>query len=68
MLILYEYAACLLAALIGGTFLFTASSMCMMFWGAGGLTWRWWRKRSSLPDRLREDGRLNLACESKVGS
>jgi hypothetical protein len=47
--ILYEYAACLLAALIAGTFLFTASAMCVMLWGAGGMTWRWWRELASVP-------------------
>jgi hypothetical protein len=47
MFIMYEYAACLLAALIGGTFLFTASAMCVLLWGAGGITWRWWRELAS---------------------
>ena len=43
--IMYEYAACLLAALISGTFLFTASAMCVMLWrqaalrGGGGENW-----------------------------
>jgi len=50
--ILYEYAACLLAALIGGTLLFTLSAMCVMLWGAGGVTWRWWRELASRPNWL----------------
>jgi hypothetical protein len=50
--IMSEYAACLLVALIGGTFLFTASAMCVMFWSAGGITWRRWRDLASIPYRL----------------
>jgi len=42
--IIYEYAACLLAALIGGTLLFTASAMGVMLGAAGGMTWRRWRE------------------------
>ena len=44
MFIIYEYAACLLAALIGGTLLFTASAMGVMLGAAGGMTWRRWRE------------------------
>jgi hypothetical protein len=46
--IIYEYAACLLAALIGGTILFTATAMCVMLWEAGGITWRRWREPLAL--------------------
>jgi hypothetical protein len=42
--IIYEYAACLLVALIGGTLLFTATAMCVVLWEAGGITWRRWRE------------------------
>jgi hypothetical protein len=52
MFIIYEYAACLLVALIGGTFLFTASAMCVMLWEGGGITWRWWRELASVPHWL----------------
>jgi hypothetical protein len=45
--IMYEYATCLLVALIGGTFLFTVSAMCVMLWSAGGITWGWWRELAS---------------------
>ena len=54
MFIMYEYTACLLAALMGGTFLFTVSAMCVMFWSAGGITWRWWRDPASVPNGLME--------------
>jgi hypothetical protein len=47
--IVFEYATCLLVALLGGTFLFTASAMCVVLWSAGGVTWRWWRERASNP-------------------
>jgi hypothetical protein len=52
MFIVYEYAACLLLALIGGTFLFTACAMCVMLWAAGGITWRWWRDLTPVPNWL----------------
>ncbi len=52
MFIVYEYVACLLAALISGTFLFTASAMCVMLWAAGGITWRWWRELALVPTWL----------------
>ena len=42
MFIICEYGACLLAALIGGTFLFTAGAMCVMFMEAGRMAWRKW--------------------------
>ncbi len=42
MFIIYECAACLLAALIGGTLLFTAGVMCVMLMEAGGMAWRRW--------------------------
>lgn len=48
----FEYAACLLVALISGTFLFTLSAMCVILWEAGGMTWRWWRELASRPGRL----------------
>ena len=35
MSIAYEFAACLLVALCGGTLLFTLSAMCVMVWMAG---------------------------------
>jgi len=44
MFIIYDYAACLLVALIGGTLLFTAGAMCVMLWEAGGIAWRRWRE------------------------
>ena len=44
MFIIYECGACLLAALIGGTLLFTATALCVMLWEAGGITWRRWRE------------------------
>jgi hypothetical protein len=47
--IVCEYAACLVAALIGGTLLFTVTATCVMLWGAGGITWRRWRERASVP-------------------
>lgn len=47
--IVYEFAACLVAALIGGTFLFTASALCVVLWEAGGMTWRRWRERAWVP-------------------
>ena len=50
--IICEYATCLLVALIGGTFLFTASVMCVMLWTGGGMTWRWWRDLASIPNWL----------------
>jgi hypothetical protein len=50
--IMFEYAACLLVALIGGSFLFTVSAMCVMLWSAGGVTWRWWRELASRPNWL----------------
>ncbi|MGA2982322.1 MAG: hypothetical protein ABSG32_00825 [Terriglobia bacterium] len=50
--IIYEYAACLLAALFGGTLLFTFTAMCVMLWEAGGITRRWWRELGSLPQWL----------------
>jgi len=40
--IIYEYAACLLLALIGGTLLFTAGVMCAMLMEAGSIAWRRW--------------------------
>jgi hypothetical protein len=49
MFIMFEYATCLLVALIGGTFLFTLSAMCVMFWSAGDATWRQWRLWASVP-------------------
>lgn len=52
MFIMFEYATCLLVALIGGTFLFTVSAMCVMLWSAGGATWRWWRELASRPHGL----------------
>jgi hypothetical protein len=45
--IMFEYAACLLVALIGGTFLFTISAMFVMLSSAFGITWRWWRELAS---------------------
>jgi len=53
-LIMYEYAAFLLVALMGGTFLFTASAMCVLLWSAGGITWQWWRELASRPNWLME--------------
>ena len=52
MFIVYEYAACLLAALIGGTLLFTVSAMGVTLWAAGGITLRWWRELASVPTWL----------------
>jgi hypothetical protein len=42
MFIIYECGACFLAALIGGTLLFTAGVMCVMLKEAGGIVWRRW--------------------------
>jgi len=42
MFIIYDCAACFLAALIGGTLLFTAGVMCVMLMEAGGIMWRRW--------------------------
>ena len=50
--ITFEYATCLLVALISGTFLFTLSAMCVMLWEAGGISWRWWRDLASRPNWL----------------
>lgn len=50
MFILCEYAACLVAALVTGTLLFTACAMCVMLWTAGGITWRWWRELAPIPN------------------
>jgi hypothetical protein len=47
--IVYEYAACLVVASISGTLLFTVTSTCVMLWGAGGITWQWWRELASVP-------------------
>jgi len=44
MFIMYEYAAGLLAALIGGTFLFTAGAICVMLWTGGVMAWRRWQE------------------------
>jgi hypothetical protein len=52
MFIMYEYAACLLVALSGGTFLFTAGAMCVMLWTGGVMAWRQWRELASVPNRL----------------
>jgi hypothetical protein len=52
MLIMYEYAACVLAALIFGTLLFAAGAMCVMLWAAGGIAWRWWREWAFIPSGL----------------
>jgi hypothetical protein len=52
MLIIYEYAACVVAALILGTLLFAAGAMCVMLWAAGGIGWRWWRDLASVPNGL----------------
>ncbi len=46
MCIIYECAACLLVALIGGMLLFAAGATCVLLWGAGGIAWRWWRELS----------------------
>jgi uncharacterized protein YigE (DUF2233 family) len=42
MFIIYDCAACFLAALIGGTLLFTAGVICVMLMEAGGIAWRRW--------------------------
>jgi len=52
LMIISEYAACLLAALIGGTLLFTVGAMGVTLWAAGGITWRWWRELASVPNWL----------------
>jgi hypothetical protein len=52
MFIIYEYAACLLAVLIGGTLLFMVSAMCVVLWSEGGITRRWWRELASVPNWL----------------
>ena len=50
--IMFEYAACLLAALIGGTLLFALSATCVMLWLAGGIAWRWWGELASVRNWL----------------
>jgi hypothetical protein len=50
MYIVFEYAACLLAALMGGTLLFTVSAMGVMLWAAGGMTWRQYRELARVPN------------------
>jgi hypothetical protein len=52
MFIIYDYAACLLAALIGGTLLFTAGAMCVMLMEAGGIAWRRWPELTHGTTRL----------------
>jgi hypothetical protein len=52
MFIVYEYAACLLAALIGGTVLFVAGATCVMLWAGGGVAWRRWREPVPVPNEL----------------
>jgi hypothetical protein len=52
MSLVYEYAACLVLALFSGTLLFTLSSMCVMVWTAGLITWRWSRELAPIPNRL----------------
>jgi hypothetical protein len=52
MSIAYEFAACLLVALCGGTLLFTLCAMCVMVWMAGAATWRWSRELAPTPNRL----------------
>ena len=42
MFVIYDCAACLLAALVGGTLLFTAGVICIMAVEAGGIAWRKW--------------------------
>lgn len=49
MFIICEYAACLLAALLSGTVLFTLSAMGVMLWAAAGMTWRWGRELATVP-------------------
>ncbi len=52
MFIIYEDAACVLAALIAGSVLFAAGATCIMLWEAGGITRRWWRELASVPKGL----------------
>ena len=52
MLVVYEYAACLLVALCSGTLLFTVSAMGLMLWTAGSITWRNSREMTVIPNRL----------------
>jgi hypothetical protein len=52
MSIVYEYATCSLVALCGGTLLFTLSTMSVMLWTVGKLTWRWSRELAPIPNRL----------------
>jgi hypothetical protein len=42
MFVIYDCAACFLAALICGTLLFTAGLMYVMAVEAGGIAWRKW--------------------------
>jgi hypothetical protein len=42
MFVIYDCAACFLAALICGTLLFTAGLMYVMAVAAGGIAWRKW--------------------------
>jgi len=51
-IVIYEYAACLVAAVIAGTVLFTIGAMCVLLWSVGGLAWQWWRDLAAVPNWL----------------
>jgi hypothetical protein len=50
--IVCDYAACLLAALIRGTLLFSFGATCVMLWESRGITGWWWRELAAVPDWL----------------
>jgi len=52
MFIIYDCAACFLAAFIGGTLLFMAGVMCVMLMEAGGIAWRRWPELTQRATRL----------------
>jgi hypothetical protein len=62
MSIMYDYAACVLAALILGALLFAAGAMGVMLWAAGGMAWRRWREWAFVPSGLV----VSLAPEPRV--
>jgi hypothetical protein len=53
MFIIYEFAACFFAAIIGGTLLFAAGAMCVMLIAAGSFAWRRWPELSHRAHGLR---------------
>jgi hypothetical protein len=52
MLVIYDCAACFLAALICGTLLFAAGVICVMAVEADGIAWRKWTDLTHRAPRL----------------